>query len=100
MSNLVDDIKNYINFSNKASELLNIKSEEFDTKYGNTNKKLQNIDSEIEDLNKKYYELKDTKTSNVIKLSENQSALTNNYSNLKNIYGLDEKDVENYSIMV
>ena len=98
LSNLVDDIKNYINFSNKASELLNIKSEEFDTKYGNTNKKLQNIDSEIEDLNKKYYELKDTKTSNVIKLSENQNALTNNYSTLKNIYGLDEKDVENYSI--
>ena len=59
---------------------------------------MQNIDNEIEDLNKKYYELKDTKTSNVIKLSENQSALTNNYSTLKNIYGLDEKDVENYSI--
>ena len=59
---------------------------------------MQNIDNEIEDLNKTYYELKDTKTSNVIKLSENQSALTNNYSTLKNIYGLDEKDVENYSI--
>lgn len=96
--NLVSEIKNYINFSNKASELLDTKSEEFDSKYGNTNKKIQNIDNQLEELNKIFYEFKDTKTSNVIKLSENQNALSNHYSSLKNIYGLNEQEINNYFV--
>ena len=98
LSNLVGVIKTYINFSNKASELLDSKSDEFDCKYGNTNKKIQSIDNEIEELSKNYYEYKDLKTSNVIKLSENQNQLSNHYSTLKNIYGLSEEWIKNYSI--
>ena len=96
--NLVSEIKNYINFTNNASELLDSKSEEFDSKYGNTNKKIQRIDIELDELNKKFYEYKDTKTSNVIQLSENQNALSNHYSTLKNIYGLSEEEIQIYSI--
>ena len=98
LSNLVGVVKTYINFTNKASELLDSKSDEFDSKYGNTNKKIQSIDNEIEELSKNYYEYKDLKTSNVIKLSENQNQLSNHYSTLKNIYGLSEEWVKNYSI--
>ncbi len=98
LSNLVDVVKTYINFTNKASELLDSKSDEFDSKYGNTNKKIQSIDNEIEELSKNYYEYKDLKTSNVIKLSENQNQLSNHYSTLKNIYGLSEEWIKNYSI--
>ena len=98
LSNLVAVIKTYINFTNKASELLDSKSDEFDSKYGNTNKKIQSIDNEIEELSKNYYEYKDLKTSNVIKLSENQNQLSNYYSTLKNIYGLSEEWIKNYSI--
>ena len=98
LSNLVGVIKTYINFTNKASELLDSKSDEFDSKYGNTNKKIQSIDNEIEELSKNYYEYKDLKTSNVIKLSENQNQLSNHYSTLKNIYGLSEEWIKNYSI--
>ena len=98
LSNLVGVIKTYINFTNKASELLDSKSDEFDCKYGNTNKKIQSIDNEIEELSKNYYEYKDLKTSNVIKLSENQNQLSNHYSTLKNIYGLSEEWIKNYSI--
>ena len=98
LSNLVGVVKTYINFTNKASELLDSKSDEFDSKYGNTNKKIQSIDNEIEELSKNYYEYKDLKTSNVIKLSENQNQLSNYYSTLKNIYGLSEEWIKNYSI--
>ncbi len=98
LSNLVGVVKTYINFTNKASELLDSKSDEFDSKYGNTNKKIQSIDNEIEELSKNYYEYKDLKTSNVIKLSENQNQLSNHYSTLKNIYGLSEEWIKNYSI--
>ena len=98
LSNLVGVIKTYINFTNKASELLDSKSDEFDSKYGNTNKKIQSIDNEIEELSKNYYEYKDLKTSNVIKLSENQNQLSSHYSTLKNIYGLSEEWIKNYSI--
>ena len=98
LSNLVSVVKTYINFTNKASELLDSKSDEFDSKYGNTNKKIQSIDNEIEELSKNYYEYKDLKTSNVIKLSENQNQLSNHYSTLKNIYGLSEEWIKNYSI--
>ena len=98
LSNLVGVVKTYINFTNKASELLDSKSDEFDSKYGNTNKKIQSIDNEIEELSKNYYEYKDLKTSNVIKLSENQNQLSNHYSTLKNIYGLSEDWIKNYSI--
>ncbi len=98
LSSLVGVVKTYINFTNKASELLDSKSDEFDSKYGNTNKKIQSIDNEIEELSKNYYEYKDLKTSNVIKLSENQNQLSNHYSTLKNIYGLSEEWIKNYSI--
>jgi chromosome segregation protein len=98
LSNLVGVVKTYINFTNKASELLDSKSDQFDSKYGNTNKKIQSIDNEIEELSKNYYEYKDLKTSNVIKLSENQNQLSNHYSTLKNIYGLSEEWIKNCSI--
>ena len=98
MSNLVGVVKTYIKFNNKASELLDSKSDELDSKYGNTNKKIQSIDNEIEELSKNYYEYKDLKTSNVIKLSENQNKLYNHYSTLKNIYGISEEWIKNYYI--
>ena len=116
LEKLVSEIKDFIVFTNKTSNLLAQKSEEFDDKYG-TNKKIQKIDSEIEHLNKIYFDTKEEKTAVVIKLSENQVSTSSHFSTLKNIYGLNdesllhvqtdgliqhtlEKEIKNYEIQL
>ena len=93
LANLVSEIKDFIIFTNKTSNLLAEKSEEFDDKYGNTNKKIQKIDTEIDELNQHYFNAKDEKTTVVIKLSENQVSTSSHYSTLKNIYGFNEENL-------
>ena len=93
LEKLVSEIKDFITFTNKTSNLLAQKSEEFDDKYGNTNKKIQKIDSEIEQLNKNYFDIKEEKTAVVIKLSENQVSTSSHFSTLKNIYGLNDESL-------
>src|SRR5210317_1843276 len=93
LQKLVSEIKDFIRFTNKTSNLLAQKSEEFDDKYGNTNKKIQKIDSDIEQLNKNYFDIKEEKTAVVIKLSENQVSTSSHFSALKNIYGLNDESL-------
>ena len=95
LQDLVSEIKEFIIFTNKTSNLLAQKSEEFDDKYGNTNKKIQKIDMEIEELNKNFFDAKEEKTTLVIKMSENQVSTSSHYSTLKNIYGLNEDTLIN-----
>src|SRR5210317_677263 len=93
LEKLVLEIKDFIAFTNKTSNLFAQKSEELDDKYGNTNKKIQKIDLEIEQLNKNYFDTKEEKTAVVIKLSENQVSTSSHFSTLKNIYGLNDESL-------
>ncbi len=95
---LVESIKSFIIFTNRSSDNLEQKSEEFDLKYGNSNKKIIEIDSQVDRLNKEFYIEKDRKTQIAIKNSEYQSILLMHYSTLKNIYGLNELEINNYDI--
>jgi len=96
LSNLINSSKLFIEFSNKTSDTLEIKSQYFDNKYGNSNKKILTIDNEIEKLNKEYFNLKENLTNIAIKKSEYNNYKSQHYSNLTNIYGLTIEDIDNY----
>ena len=106
LQNIIDASKEFIVFSNNTADTLESKSEYFDSKYGNSNKKLIEIDNQIEQLNKQVYELKDKKTNLIINKSEKQSNMQRIYSSLTNIFNLvseqialfDVQNVDQYSL--
>ena len=83
-----------IDFSKSTSSKLTNQAEYFEEKYGNSNKKILNIDSQIDNLNRKYFEEKERKTDLLIKLNDQQNSMSQYYSKLINIFGLSEEDVE------
>ena len=96
LSDLIDSTKLFIEFSNKTSNTLETKALYFDDKYGNSNKKILTIDEEIEQLNKKYFSLKESLTNIAIKKSEYNTSKSQHYSNLTNIYGLTIEEINDY----
>ena len=82
-----------------ASDLLRKSGENFDNKYGDNNKNIQKIESEIEIYNKKYYELNDEKNNLLIKDSEYSNESLNYYSYLTNIECLTLHEINNYQLI-
>ncbi len=78
------------------SILLKRTGEKYEYKYGDNNKNIQDIDSQIETYNNKYHELKDRKNNLQIKDSELSNESLNHYSYLTNIEGLTIDQINNY----
>ena len=76
--------------------LLKRTGEKYDDKYGDNNKNIQDIDSQIEAYNNKYHQLKDRKNNLQIKDSELTNESLNHYSYLTNIEGLTLEEINNY----
>ena len=98
LQNIIDASKEFIVFSNNTADTLESKSEYFDSKYGNSNKKIIEIDNQIEQLNKQVYELKDKKTNLIINKSEKQSNKQRIYSSLTNIFNLDSEQIALFDV--
>ena len=79
-----------------VSILLKRTGEKYEEKYGDNNKNIQDIDSQIEAYNNKYHELKDRKNNLQIKDSELSNESLNHYSYLTNIEGLTLEQINNY----
>jgi chromosome segregation ATPase len=79
-----------------ASDLVRESGEKYDEKYGDNNKNIQKIETEIEDLNNIFYKLKDKKNSLLIKESECSNDSLTHYSYLINIEGLTFDQINNY----
>ena len=86
----------FIDFSKSTSSKLTNQAEYFEEKYGNSNKKILNIDSQIDNLNRKYFEEKERKTDLLIKLNDQQNSMSEYYSKLINIFGLSEEEITNF----
>ena len=82
-----------------SSELLRESSENFDNKYGDNNKNIQKIESEIENFNNKYYQLNDQKNNLLIQNSEYSNESLTHYSYLTNIEGLSLDEINNYDLI-
>ena len=80
----------------EVSILLKRTGEKYEEKYGDNNKNIQDIDSQIEAYNNKYHELKDRKNNLQIKDSELSNESLNHYSYLTNIEGLTLEQINNY----
>jgi len=115
LANKVSTDKN-INFSEKIKELNDLSTsasdmyrkfkdvsillkrtgEKYEDKYGDNNKNIQDIDSQIETFNNKFHELKDKKNNLQIRDSELSNESLNHYSYLTNIEGLTIEQINNY----
>ena len=80
----------------KASEILKNTGEEYDDKYGDNNKNIQEIENDLESFNNLYYKLKDEKSNLLIKESENSNFSSTHYSYLTNIEGLTSDEIKNH----
>lgn len=98
LQNIIDATKEFILFSNKTSDTLEIKSDYFDGKYGNSNKKIIEIDTQIEQLTKQIYSLKDKKTNIIINKSEKQNNKQRIFANLSNIFNYDLEKISNFDV--
>ena len=104
--NFSEKIKELNNLSTSASDmyrkfkdvsiLLKGTGEKYEDKYGDNNKNIQDIDSQIETFNNKFHELKDKKNNLQIRDSELSNELLNHYSYLTNIEGLTIEQINNY----
>ena len=81
-----------------SSELLRGSAENFDIKYGDNNKNIQNIESQIENFDSKYYQLNDQKNKFLIQESEYSNESLTHYSYLTNIEGLTLDEINNYEV--
>ena len=96
LTEVIDLAKVFIDFSKSTSSKLTNQAEYFEEKYGNSNKKILNIDSQIDNLNRKYFEEKERKTDLLIKLNDQQNSMSQYYSKLINIFGLSEEEITNF----
>ena len=96
LTEVIDLAKVFIDFSKSTSSKLANQAEYFEEKYGNSNKKILNIDSQIDNLNRKYFEEKERKTDLLIKLNDQQNSMSQYYSKLINIFGLSEEEITNF----
>ena len=96
LTEVIDLAKVFIDFSKSTSSKLTNQAEYFEEKYGNSNKKILNIDIQIDNLNRKYFEEKERKTDLLIKLNDQQNSMSQYYSKLINIFGLSEEEITNF----
>ena len=92
LTEVIDLAKVFIDFSKPTYLKLTNQAEYFEEKYGNSNKKILNIDNQIDNLNRKYFEEKERKTDLLIKLNDQQNSMSQYYSKLINIFGLSEEE--------
>lgn len=96
LTEVIDLAKVFIDFSKSTSSKLTNQAEYFEEKYGNSNKKILNIDNQIDNLNRKYFEEKERKTDLLIKLNDQQNSMSQYYSKLINIFGLSVEEITNF----
>ena len=82
-----------------VSYLLRESGEQFDGKYGDNNKNIQEIENKIEQFNTNYFEFKDQKNNLLIKQSEISNESLSHYSYLTNIEGLTLDQINNYEVI-
>ena len=99
----IDELNDFSNVTSKiykqikdASNLIKESGEKYENKYGDNNKNIQQIETEIENLNNTFYKLKDQKNNLLIKESEISNESLTHYSYLVNIEGLTIDQINNY----
>ncbi len=103
LSNKIEELKNLsISTSDMyrklkdASNLLKESGKKFEDKYGDSNKNIKDIESELEIFNNMFHELKDKKNNLQISDSEISNESLNHYSYLTNIEGLTLDQINDY----
>ena len=82
---------------NKSAHSMLLQADVYEQKHGNKNSRIIELDNEIEKYNKSYLLLNEEKGNISIKNAEYSSEKAHYYSSLKNIYGVENNDIDSFN---
>ena len=82
---------------NKSAHSMLLQADVYEQKHGNKNSRIIELDNEIEEYNKSYILLNEEKGNISIKNAEYSSEKAHYYSSLKNIYGVENNDIDSFN---
>ena len=82
---------------NKSAHSMLLQADVYEQKHGNKNSRIIELDNEIEEYNKSYLLLNEEKGNISIKNAEYSSEKAHYYSSLKNIYGVENNDIDSFN---
>ena len=82
---------------NKSAHSMLLQADVYEQKHGNKNSRIIELDNEIEEYNKSYILLNEEKGNISIKNAEYSSEKAHYYSSLKNIYGVENSDIDSFN---
>ena len=82
---------------NKSAHSMLLQADVYEQKHGNKNSRIIELDNEIEKYNKSYLLLNEEKGNISIKNAEYSSEKAHYYSSLKNIYGVENSDIDSFN---
>ena len=96
LENIIDKSTTLISILNKSSESMLLQANVYEQKHGNKNKKITELDNQIENLNKNYLSLNEQKGNLSIKKAEYSSEKAHYYSTLINMYGVETEVIDSF----
>ena len=97
LESIISKSTSLIKVLNKSAHSMLLQADVYEQKHGNKNSRIIELDNEIEKYNKSYLLLNEEKGNISIKNAEYSSEKAHYYSSLKNIYGVENSDIDSFN---
>ena len=97
LESIISKSTSLIKVLNKSAHSMLLQADVYEQKHGNKNSRIIELDNEIEEYNKSYILLNEEKGNISIKNAEYSSEKAHYYSSLKNIYGVENSDIDSFN---
>ena len=97
LESIISKSTSLIKVLNKSAHSMLLQADVYEQKHGNKNSRIIELDNEIEEYNKSYILLNEEKGNISIKNAEYSSEKAHYYSSLKNIYGVENNDIDSFN---
>ena len=97
LESIISKSTSLIKVLNKSAHSMLLQADVYEQKHGNKNSRIIELDNEIEKYNKSYLLLNEEKGNISIKNAEYSSEKAHYYSSLKNIYGVENNDIDSFN---
>ena len=97
LESIISKSTSLIKVLNKSAHSMLLQADVYEQKHGNKNSRIIELDNEIEEYNKSYLLLNEEKGNISIKNAEYSSEKAHYYSSLKNIYGVENNDIDSFN---
>ena len=97
LESIISKSTSLIKVLNKSAHSMLLQADVYEQKHGNKNSRIIELDNEIEEYNKSYILMNEEKGNISIKNAEYSSEKAHYYSSLKNIYGVENNDIDSFN---